>query len=101
MKKPTKLDKLRLEIENADTIMVKILSRREKTVLEIEKIKRKMGKPVFNKELEIRRINLAVETAKKLGLGKRSQNFVKKIITEIVTHCRNSENHQRKSAGKK
>jgi chorismate mutase len=101
MKKPSKLDNLRADLELIDTVIVSLFARREKMVLRIEKNKRKDGKPVFSKALEDRRINLAVETAKRLKMDKGSQKLVKKIFTAVITHCRKKEITQRKNAEKK
>lgn len=96
------LNVLRKQLETADTIIVSLLAIREEAVLKIEKIKRGMGKPVFSKELEDRRINLAMTAAKNFNMSERSQRFVGKLFKKIIIHCRNSETLQRRKAeGKK
>lgn len=101
MKKLTKLNMLRADLELIDTIMVSLLAKREKMVLKIEKIKRKMGGPVTDRALENKRIAMAKETAKKLGMDYWFQRFIEKLFHKIIVHCRKLEEKQRRRAGRK
>lgn len=92
------LEGLRADLGLIDTIIVALLAKRKERVLQIEKIKRKLGMPVTNRVLENERIAKAKETAKNLGTDYLFQRFIGKLFHKIIVYCRRMEERQRRKA---
>ncbi len=100
MKKSENLDNLRACLDTIDACIIPLVDKRKKAVLKMEKIKRKTGKPVVDKAIENRRIDMAMETARDLGMNYFSRRFIGKLLHKIIVHCRRLEQLQRMRAEK-
>jgi chorismate mutase len=101
MKLETRLKEHRRNLKLIDYHVVASIRGREKLVLEIEKIKRKMKVPVFDEKQEGEKINLMVGTAKSLGASKAVQALIKEMYSIIIPACRKMQEEQREKADKR
>ncbi len=84
------LEEIRMEINNLDEKIVKLLEQRFNLVLEVGKAKKENNLQIFDGSRE----NAVIENCKKHLENEKYQEYLEKIYIQIMNTCKEIQNNQ-------
>lgn len=85
------LDRIRAGIDEADNGVVELLARRRELVIELAKIKKVLGVPIYDPKRE----QALVDRVKRLGAARRlNEEFVEVVFRLIVMNSKETQFHE-------